>query len=141
MNLRLLSWTMLSVLLVVAATISAPGCASKDDGTVTGKVTFPTPDKPLPGGRLTLHPVGEGAPASIPVNPDGTFSVGGVPPGEYKVTVESLGVQNPMMDMPNMTPEMKAKMAEEGGAGNYPGGGAGGPRPTEVAIPPKYTVP
>jgi hypothetical protein len=141
MNLRLLSRTPFAASLVVAALVAAPGCGGKSEGIVSGKVTFPTPDKPLPGGQMILHPVGGEATAApaVPINPDGTFSVGGIPPGDYKVTFESLGVQNPMMDMPgNLTPEIKAKMNEQGGAGNYPTGG--GAAPAEVNIPPKFTV-
>jgi hypothetical protein len=111
------------------------GCSGRaGEATVSGKVTLPG-DKPLPGGRLHLHPTANGSPAVVTVNPDGTFSSSGVPVGDYKVTVESVGVLNPMAMTGGVQPppDIAAKMKEQ--AASLPGSKGG----TFVEIPFTFT--
>jgi hypothetical protein len=73
---------------VLAVVLS--GCGSRFDSTVSGKVTLGT--TPLTKGNVSFHPVSQGPVAIGTIAGDGSYSVstgaeGGLPAGEYKVTV------------------------------------------------------
>jgi hypothetical protein len=68
----------------------AVGCSPKGPANVaevSGKVTFN--GAPVTGGTIQLIPSGGGAPQILAIQPDGTFRVGSIPLGDYKVTVET----------------------------------------------------
>jgi hypothetical protein len=72
-----------------------PGCSQSTEGIVSGKVTFN--GTPVAGAHLTLYPVDGGtAAATINTSPEGTFTGVKVPPGEYKVTAESMHQGSPL---------------------------------------------
>jgi hypothetical protein len=58
---------------------------------VAGKVSYK--GQPVGGGTIALHPVTEGAPIPGGIRPDGTFSFGDVPPGEYQVAIETESIR------------------------------------------------
>jgi hypothetical protein len=88
------------------------GCRTRiPTGVVAGKVTYK--GNAVNGAVLNFNPTGSGAgvPLSIPVAQDGTFRTTGVPPGDYKITVQgSPGTKGP--NIKNMTAEQIAKMKE-----------------------------
>jgi hypothetical protein len=139
-----------SVLAAACLAFSIPalsGCSGGNAGTVSGKVTLN--GQPLQGGRLKLYSSPSADPYPISVGNDGTFSTVGVPPGEYKVTVESVTVANPMAGPgaapPGMmTPEMEEMMRQgrekaKAEGKEYPMPGIGGGN--AVTIPQQYTNP
>jgi hemoglobin len=65
---------------------SKPG----EGGTVTGKVTFK--GQALPGGAIGFVSA-DGKPTTAKINEDGSYKVGDLKPGEYKVTIETESVK------------------------------------------------
>ncbi len=55
---------------------------------LSGKVTYPTPAKPVTGGAIIVLP-SDGRSLSAPIKWDGTFTIGEVPTGDMKVTIET----------------------------------------------------
>jgi hypothetical protein len=75
-------------IVIAAAAFAAAGCSG--DASVSGNVTLD--GQPLRTGTVTFHPAGHGPVAYGQVGSDGGYrltvgSAGGVPPGEYRVTV------------------------------------------------------
>ncbi len=93
------------------------GCGSKKDtgGTLTGTVYYN--GKPVNGASLLLHPTsGQGDDFSINVGQDGTFSGYNIPPGEYKIAVQSQEIPpdaRQYMQMPKFPPNMDPAKKEE----------------------------
>jgi hypothetical protein len=115
----------LPVLLLVAW-----GCGSKSTTSeVTGKVTYQ--NTPVPGGQITFYPA-KGVPMSVGIDPDGSYTITDLEPGEVTVTVSTESL-NP----DKKTPEYGGR--GRGGASppppNMAGGGGGG---KYVKIPDKY---
>jgi len=98
-----------------------------DTGTVSGKVTYK--GKPLPGGNVTFAGK-DGKSLAAAIHEDGTYSLEKVPPGEYKVAVET---------------ESLRKAAPGGGVPPKGGDKIAPPpaadAPKYVAIPVKYANP
>ncbi len=70
------------------------GGSKKNEVSLSGKVTYPTPDKLVTGGTIVLHPTDRKTPTfPISIKPDGTFSAVGAPLGEMKVTVETESIK------------------------------------------------
>ena len=61
------------------------GCSSK--GTVSGKVTYK--GEPVRQG-VVMFVAGDGWSSSAPINEDGTYQIANLPPGSFKLTVETL---------------------------------------------------
>jgi hypothetical protein len=82
------------LLLVLAfGAFSLAGCGgAKKPLVVSGKVT--KKGQPLGGGTMQFHPAGGGPIVPGSINPNGTFSFGGVPPGEYTITIETESVRD-----------------------------------------------
>src|SRR5437879_1983344 len=74
----------LSTILAIAV-IAVLGCGG-GVGDVSGKVVFK--GKPVPAGTVTIFGT-QGRIAVGPINPDGTYSVVGVPAGKTTITVNS----------------------------------------------------
>jgi hypothetical protein len=94
------------------------GCGGKPNpkGSVSGTVHYK--GKPVNGAMLRLHPTsGEGNDIPIPVSQEGTFSAADIPPGEYKIVVESQDFPQEQMKMPpipkGMDPAKAAEMKEK----------------------------
>jgi hypothetical protein len=106
------------------------GCGHSAATTVVnGKVTYK--NAAVTGGTITFHPA-RGAPTSGPINPDGTFSFGGIPVGPQTVTVETESVHYKGHVTTDYTQVVK------------PPEGArveSGPRPVYVPIPLRYGDP
>jgi hypothetical protein len=64
---------------------------------VSGKVTYN--GAPVPGGTVTLVPAGGGPPQTLVLGSDGTFRVGSIPFGTYKVAVETESVKGALQKM------------------------------------------
>jgi hypothetical protein len=105
------------------------GCGGSKSTTseVTGKVTYQ--NNPLPAGQITFYPA-KGTPQSVAIQPDGTYTVTDLEPGEVTVTVST----------ETLNPEKKTP--DYGGRGR---GGASPPPPDMaggggkyVKIPDKY---
>ncbi len=69
-------------------------CADRHDATVTGMADLD--GKPLETGMVTYHPAAGGAPAYGVLGPGGRYEIKtgdkqGLPPGEYRVTVQATG--------------------------------------------------
>lgn len=78
---------------IVGVSLLFVGCG-KPVSYVTGQVTME--NKPLPGGGIAFHPVDRGPAAYGTLDSDGCYSLsvgdaGGLPPGEYIVTVVGMG--------------------------------------------------
>jgi hypothetical protein len=78
--------------MVVAMIVTVPLLASAGDdkpvpaGSVEGTVTFE--GKPLPGGTVAFHPA-KGKPVVGVLRADGTYAIKTIPPGKYRVTIET----------------------------------------------------
>lgn len=84
---------------IVGVSLLFVGCG-KPVSYVTGQVTME--DKPLPGGGIAFHPVDRGPAAYGTLDSDGRYSLsvgdaGGLPPGEYIVTVVGMGPLPPLL--------------------------------------------
>lgn len=121
---------------LVASVGLLAGCGgSQNAATLSGKVTYPTPDKPVTGGAITLHP-SDGRPLSAPIKWDGTFTLAAVPVGDVKVTIETESIKgmsggNPYQPSPGMKPPEGDKPI----VFDTPN------RPRYVKIPKKYSDP
>lgn len=113
-------WAMVGVWLLAYC-----GCGGGQDvGYVSGKVTLG--GKPLGQGAVVFHNPSKGIVVAAPLGPDGsytakTYQLGGLPPGEYLVSISPTGVgsgEMPLVEKPT------------------PGAASSGP-----AIPPKYLQP
>lgn len=122
---------------VVVGMMWVSGCAKKKDGTVSGKVVYQ--GNAVGPGQLLLHGSGN-APVGIALDVQGQFNSAGIPPGDYKVTVEVAKDPFAMMKESGSDPraggaakeaeeEMKKKSTELGG---LPTGKA------SIDVPPKY---
>jgi len=88
----------LLVLIGSTLTLTLPGCGpSVSVGQVGGKVTCD--GQPVAEGVVTFHNPDTGDAAQAELKPDGTFQVsnaeGGLPPGDYRVTIMPPTVQLP----------------------------------------------
>jgi len=93
---------MLGILIV--SMIFLAGCGAREKGaTLAGKVTYPTPDKPVTGGAITLYP-SSGYPLSAPIKADGTFSIRELPAGDMKVTIRTDSIKGMSGGEPNSAP-------------------------------------
>lgn len=93
------------------------GCGSKSNtgGTLTGTIHYK--GKPVNGASLRFHPAsGTGDDISIQVSQEGTFSSNNLPPGEYKIAVESQEIPpdaQRRMKPPKMPKDMDPEKAKE----------------------------
>lgn len=60
----------------------------RDTGTITGTVTDPS-GAVVSGAKVTAKSVGTGAVRSATTNSAGAYTIAGLPPAQYEVTVES----------------------------------------------------
>jgi hypothetical protein len=82
----------LAAALVVSIALSAGCGGSKNDGKISGQVTYG--GEVVGGGNVLLQASGEHAQTlRIPINAEGTYQLGGVAPGEYFVGVETDSVK------------------------------------------------
>jgi hypothetical protein len=109
------------LVLVITAVLAAlaVGCGRQKPTTeVQGKVTYN--DKPVTAGMLKFVP-DSGEPVQVSIGIDGTYRATDLPPGKYRVAVETLAFRNLKPPPPNMK--------------------VGGGRPVYVPIPGKYEKP
>lgn len=83
-------WRRMPAAVVAAAGLVALAGCSRTTGTVTGVVSVS--GQPVSGGGVTFHPLEKGPSAVGTIGPDGRYALavgtaGGLPPGEYRVTV------------------------------------------------------
>ncbi len=112
-----------------------PGCSREKGGSLSGTVTFA--GKPVTGAELSLRPA-VGQPILAPLGKGGTYSVSGVPPGEYKVTIVSkapaFSLAGQDADMKKLHEEVLAKLKAEGKEADLPEMEA----PTFTSFPARY---
>ncbi len=88
----------------------AAGC-SPQTHTVSGRVQF-ADGKPLTAGTVDVELIGGPHGASAPVRPDGTFTVAGLPAGDYAVAISRAfapgGSSNPTGTDPGPPPMLVA---------------------------------
>jgi len=90
------------------------GCGGKRStgGSVTGTITYK--GKPVNGAMLFFHPTsGEGNDIAVPTTQEGTFSAFDIPPGEYKIFVESSRIPPEALKGPEIPKGMDPAKAEE----------------------------
>ena len=80
--------TKLLCFLSVLALCSVYVLGQRDTGTITGTVTDPS-GAVVSGATVTTKSVGTGATRSVTTNNSGAYTIAGLPPGQYDVTVES----------------------------------------------------
>ena len=77
-------WLPPSILLLAALLVTASGCGGNRKVTINGTVSYK--GQPLSGGMLQF--VGpNGTPSAAPIQPDGTFIMTDVAPGEVTVSI------------------------------------------------------
>jgi hypothetical protein len=74
-----------------AALLTGCGGSSKT-AVVSGKVSYK--GRPVTGGTIKFIPADNGPPSLGPINPDGTFSFGGVPFGTMQIGIDTESVRN-----------------------------------------------
>ena len=134
---RVLCVSMVFVLL----TWCGMGCSSKRNagGSVSGTVTYK--GQPVNRAVLMFHPTaGDIKDIEITTSNEGTFSVANLPPGEYKICVESTRIPKDAMKEPSRKPKAgkevdAAKMEEMKMKFQQMKTGGGGPT---VGLPKKY---
>jgi hypothetical protein len=74
------------------------GCGgSKKGGDISGKVEYQ--GNPVTGGKIKFHPTGGGTPVESGIDPNGNYTVSGVPVGKNKVTIDTSSVKSDMEKM------------------------------------------
>jgi hypothetical protein len=117
-------------IVALAALLAATGCTSRT--TVTGKVTFK--GKPVTWGTVTVI-ASDDIQYAGQINPDGTYSIAGVPTGPAKFAVSSPNPDGTSRGGP---------AAANGGAGDRGDAGEAPPSPpagTWSRLPEKYSDP
>jgi len=128
------SFRPLFAILILLASVLLPlaGCAKSNKAViVSGKVSYK--GKPLGGGTIQFHPA-TGDPIPGGINPDGTFSFGGVPPGPSRITIETESIRNTVQKGGDYMRMPGAKIPEGMKVSDAP-------QPTYVPIPKKYADP
>src|SRR5579864_6133009 len=74
--------------LVCALAFSMYAFAQRDTGTITGTVTDPS-GAVVSGATVTAKSVSTGAVRSVTTNNGGAYTIAGLPPGQYDITVQS----------------------------------------------------
>jgi len=82
---RTIVWLLLTLSLVFVL-----GLGAQTTGTLTGTITNAT-GAPTPNAAITVTPVNGGASQRVVANSEGAFTITGLPPGAYRVEVESSG--------------------------------------------------
>jgi hypothetical protein len=119
--------------MLLLALAFAGGCSRGDGKNADVKGTVTYNGAPVPAGTIQLIPVKGGSPQVLTIRPDGSFHVGAIPLGEYKVAIETDSVKNMFermfpsqggpMDPAQLPAEMKAQI------------------PVYLPIPPQYADP
>jgi len=87
--------------LLIAAIVGVAGCGGKGPANLlTGKCTLD--GKPVNGELIFVG--ADGQQKSCPVNPDGTYVIGGLPAGDYQVLVKGMAKPAGMMGGPGARP-------------------------------------
>ena len=120
-------------LFLAAALAALAGCGGKPEppaGDVSGSVT--AGGKKLTGGSIKFTPAGGGAAVAANIGYEGTYRATMVPPGDYKVTVETAFLAN----LAKLPGAMSAAPLDKGEKGVKKDAG-----PTYVQVPKKYEKP
>jgi hypothetical protein len=80
------------VCIVLAATFAVSQTQPTGSGTLTGRITAAT-GAGIPNAAVTVTNVSTNASQRVLTGPDGTFTIGGLPQGMYRVDVETQGYQ------------------------------------------------
>jgi hypothetical protein len=123
-----------SLVWLVVLALGFAGCSPNKPGAVTGKVTYK--GKAVTGGTMKLYPVSGKIDIPVTLKHDGTFVSTNIPPGDYKVTVETESVKN-APDPNRIGFEIKdRKLPKDVQPRKFDTSGL--PRPAYVEIPRKY---
>jgi hypothetical protein len=91
---------------LIVLVLGLAGCRKAKQEPMTGKVIYD--GQPVTGGMMKLHAPGGKITIPITIKNDGTFTTTDVPPGEYKVTVETESVkEQPDPASPKMPKDFK----------------------------------
>jgi hypothetical protein len=127
------SWLPTALVLGAAVSLALSGCARKKDPVVSGKVLYG--DKPVTGGTVSFVPTTtnlpkeQAGPFPGTISPQGTYTISGVPKGEYVVTVETDSVKAASQGYAPLPAGVKSAIEP-------PTGNPNGPK--YVEIPPRY---
>ncbi len=120
------AWRLSLAVLLVAAV----GCGGKPKGSLSGKVTWQ--GQPVPGGRLLFQPA-TGPQLSTDITEAGTYSLSGVPVGEYMVGVDNSALKLRDAPLPANAPKDAPRPSEAPGMPKLTG--------TYVPLPEAYRSP
>ncbi|HWG45231.1 MAG TPA: hypothetical protein VN688_20875 [Gemmataceae bacterium] len=128
--IRPFRWFFSVPVLLALMLLPLAGCAKSNKAViVSGKITHK--GKPLGGGTIQFHPTAGGGPIPGGIKPDGTFSFGGVPPGESRITIETESIRSTVQHGGDYMRMPGAKIPEGMKVSSAP-------QPTYVPIPKKY---
>jgi hypothetical protein len=85
-TVKCLFWSAPAKLMIAIALLASAGCAGRNVGSVSGRVTFQ--GKPVVSGSVVMAPQ-QGPPVTSNINDDGTYTCNNVPAGPVKIGVVS----------------------------------------------------
>ncbi|WP_216848949.1 TonB-dependent receptor [Pedobacter sp. L105] len=82
------------LLLILSLFISVASFAQTKNGSVTGKVVNAKDQSPIDFASVGVKNLQDSSATAVNTNHDGTFQIGGLAPGSYRLTVAYLGLKN-----------------------------------------------
>jgi len=118
----------------LVGSVGVLGCGGS--GSVSGSVTYD--GKPLPGGNVAFVSAQGGPTLSATIDSGGNYTIGKIPSGTYKVTVETSSLKPPSLGTKTATPRNYGPPAGAGNPAGYKPSSVEDPTKRYVAIPAEY---